>query len=146
MNQYVKKYEKEFTQALDLIPNINNLEFEDYNELDSGVYLLYNDLLLVYVGISSNLPQRISSHHGNKTFNKVKILREKEYWKCAIIEAFYIKKYEPYYNKSFGVLSNAIYNSKYKSIDEFNIFGIRIPNGWQDTQTIKAHKTKTNTI
>lgn len=143
MNNYTKKYQEQFDKAMSLIPNILDLEFEDYNELDSGVYLLYNNDKLVYVGISSNMPQRIAGHHSTKNFNKVKVFREKEYWKCAIIEAFYIKNYNPYYNNSFGLLANAIHDSQYKSVEEFNIFGIRLPSGWQRTQTIRAHKTQT---
>lgn len=62
------------------------------------VYFLWDDDIIVYIGRSSRVITRVSSHvmEGEKKFNAISIIPIDE--KNNQIEALYIKKYAPKYN------------------------------------------------
>ena len=63
----------------------------------SGVYLLFCDKEIVYIGESKNPNQRIGSHVKDKVFDGYRILptNRRKYW-----EKILINKYQPKYNRS----------------------------------------------
>lgn len=65
----------------------------------SYVYILLKGLVPVYVGQSSDVFQRISTHLRDKNFDRVRIMRCKKdrklYWEKKLIEA-----YKPKYNRT----------------------------------------------
>lgn len=68
-----------------------------------GVYYLYKDGKVVYVGMSlANCAQRIANHYNDgKDFDSFRIFpkRETSDKQLFSIEAKYIRKYKPIYNK-----------------------------------------------
>ena len=62
------------------------------------VYILYNEDLIVYVGQSKNIYNRLTSHIRDKEFNRVRYLHCREdrklYWEKVLID-----RYQPMYNK-----------------------------------------------
>ena len=64
----------------------------------SGVYLLFCDKEIVYIGESKNPNARIGSHVRDKVFDGYRILptNRRKYW-----EKILIKRYEPKYNSNW---------------------------------------------
>ena len=64
----------------------------------SGVYLLFCDKEIVYIGESKNPNQRIGNHVKDKVFDGYRILptNRRKYW-----EKILIKRYEPKYNSNW---------------------------------------------
>lgn len=54
-----------------LNPNENYIVFNEAM-IDYGVYLLYNNENIVYIGKSNNMKNRINQHKKDKEFNSVK--------------------------------------------------------------------------
>jgi len=67
-----------------------------------GVYLLYNNEDIVYVGKSNNMKNRISQHKKDKEFNNVKCIVFKDEGLINLYEPYLIQKYKPKYNKEFN--------------------------------------------
>lgn len=67
-----------------------------------GVYFLYADDQLVYIGQSVNIPSRIRDHlrDGTKIFNAYKSIIIPIGQDLTDVEDFYIRKYNPKYNKA----------------------------------------------
>lgn len=89
--------------------------FDEYNNI--GVYLLYKDTELVYVGISCNLANRISTHKRTKDFDTAKIIKSSDYATCLYIENFIIEYFWPKYN-----------NKLIKDLPDAD--EIKYPSGW----------------
>jgi len=70
-----------------------------------GVYFLYMDDELVYIGQSKNIPNRITNHlqENSKNFNSYKTIIVDESQELTPIEDFYIRKYKPKYNKANAI-------------------------------------------
>tara|TARA_R100001460_G_scaffold3941_3_gene11488 strand:- start:3024 stop:4073 length:1050 start_codon:yes stop_codon:yes gene_type:complete len=69
----------------------------------AGIYLLYREKRIVYIGQSCDVRSRINAHKGKaskKRFDEVRILKCRKnrrlYW-----ESYLIKKYQPEYNKTY---------------------------------------------
>jgi len=73
-----------------------------------GIYFLYQDDMMVYVGISSDITVRLCQHRLQhlKYWNTVKIIQEDDYIRAIEIENYFIDKYHPKYNKAPSVMVN----------------------------------------
>lgn len=92
----------------EVIKSYLNFEFsnESYrvsNELiNKGIYILYDNYNIVYVGKSlSSIENRIKSHNKDKLFNSVKYIEFKSDSDIDLYEVYLINKYKPIYNKEF---------------------------------------------
>jgi len=70
----------------------------------AGIYLLYKNNALVYIGISKNVYVRILEHsfEDKKDFDSIEVINTKEdanYTITEIMEIFLINHYRPQYNK-----------------------------------------------
>jgi excinuclease UvrABC nuclease subunit len=79
---------------------------------ESCIYFLFNDIELVYIGMTSNLKKRIQSHINNLNstiivgkerltpieFDNVYYLLEEKYKKLIKLELIYQRKYRPKLN------------------------------------------------
>lgn len=103
---------------------IINLPFTKY----CGVYLLYLNQKIVYVGVSCDIAVRLSQHWTarQKYWDDVKIIEENDYLKAIEIENYFIDNYNPMYNKSSGKL----YLEIMKWGDKFDKEKIKYPSGW----------------
>ncbi len=91
-----------------------------------GCYLLFNNDILVYVGISYDILFRINSHRKNKVFNSIKYINENDYLEAIKIENYYINKFKPKYNLADSKLEYRIKRMK----EKFDINKITYPSGW----------------
>jgi hypothetical protein len=67
----------------------------------SGVYILTEDGISVYIGTSSRLKQRIYEHHcTSKKFDEVWFLKEENRNERYAVEAMLIAKHNPIYNRN----------------------------------------------
>lgn len=87
----------------------------------TGVYLLYKSEELVYVGVAYDVAVRLNQHKlSKKSWDKVKYVEEKDYYRAILIENYFIDKYKPKYNKAGSKLlhheevngKNAVYYKK----------------------------------
>ena len=78
-----------------------NMDSKGPNTNTAGVYLLYNNDELVYVGKSkNNLPRRLATHRkSSKLFNSVKVYDDITELDTHILEVYLIAKYSPIYNR-----------------------------------------------
>ena len=76
-----------------LNPSENYIVFNEAI-IDCGIYLLYNDENIVYIGKSNNMKNRINQHRKDKEFNSVK-----DAGLVNLYEPYFIQKYKPLYNK-----------------------------------------------
>ena len=104
--------------------NLIDIPFKIY----CGCYFLFDNDILVYVGISNNIAVRLWQHQCkyDKHWNKVKYIEEKDYLKAIEIENYYIDKYKPKYNKAGSKLKWAMLGFK----EKFDINKIPYPSGW----------------
>lgn len=77
------KYYKVYNEAIDL----------------SGIYLLYNNNEVVYIGKSKNIKNRITQHKSVKEFDSVKCVIFKDIGMINLYEPYLIQRYKPIYNK-----------------------------------------------
>jgi predicted GIY-YIG superfamily endonuclease len=86
--------------------NILNLRFI------KGVYLLYKEDELMYVGVSHDIVTRIHAHKLSKGlfWDRVEFIEEKDWRNAIIIEDYFIDKYRPKYNKQFNNLKRFALN------------------------------------
>ena len=75
---------------------------------ESGIYVLYDDEEIVYIGKSTNIYNRIQQHKKDKVFTSVKSIIFKEEGNIDLYEPYLIKKYKPKYNKEFIDTINTI--------------------------------------
>lgn len=81
--------------------NINNLEKKLVDtEKMSGVYFLYDEDELVYVGQTDFLYGRLAVHKTDKKFDKFSFYPINDRNEKNLLEWFYIKKFKPIYNIS----------------------------------------------
>ncbi len=81
------------------------------NEIVSknGIYILFKDNEIVYIGKSKNIKHRIQEHKKDKLFNNVKIILFKNEPDINLYEPYLINKYKPIYNNDLKTeLSNNI--------------------------------------
>lgn len=80
---------------------MNNRDFiidlKPINYIISGVYILFQDDNIIYVGRSKNIHVRLGQHwqKGKKRWNGIQIIDEKDINKQLLIEKELIKKYLP---------------------------------------------------
>jgi len=70
----------------------------------TGTYIFYSRKKIFYIGCSGNLGQRIKLHFGHsggigKHVTHIKIIRFKDWWSAARVEAELIDKLNPVLNK-----------------------------------------------
>jgi len=100
---------KNKTFDLDIINKYNDIidinidsNITNVPPLISGVYFLFNDIDLVYIGKSNNIYFRIITHIGNDriVFDKYSYVKiDGDY--MSIVEAVLIKYYKPKHNSSW---------------------------------------------
>ena len=99
--------------------------YKDLNELRKikkslkklyGVYFLWSNNKLVYVGQSSNGTSRIGDHREDKAYNYFTWLTV-PIWYIDSVEKFYINKYRPKYNKVCGDF-NKVHLMKFFNVNE----------------------------
>ena len=75
--------------------------YKVYNEPINcnGVYLLYKNDTIIYVGKSKNMKNRIREHKNDKDFDSVKCIQFKDEGLINLYEPYLIQKYRPKYNK-----------------------------------------------
>lgn len=85
---------------------MDKIKLEDFTADNTGIYFLWVDEVVVYVGISTDsILRRIDEHRGNKIFNYVS-LYSFDYghrYELESKEIELIKKYNPYYNSTHRV-------------------------------------------
>lgn len=76
----------------------------------SGVYFMYWENKVVYVGQSTNLKKRINGHslRINKDYQNVTVLFDIPTESLKSIEAFYIHLFKPKFNKNYPQMTKAI--------------------------------------
>ena len=62
--------------------------------IDCGIYFLYNNENVVYIGKSNNMKNRINQHKKDKEFNSVK-----DEGLVNLYEPYLIQKYKPIYRR-----------------------------------------------
>lgn len=82
--------------------NLNDLQFINTRKI-KGLYFLYQNETLIYIGKSINIVFRIGQHlsDDHKMFNSFKILEVKESiqdFELLELESAFINKYKPIYN------------------------------------------------
>lgn len=81
-----------------LNPSENYIVFNEAI-IDCGIYLLYNDENIVYIGKSNNMKNRIKQHKKDKEFSNVKCIIFTDEGLVNLYEPYLIQKYKPMYNK-----------------------------------------------
>lgn len=121
------------------LKNLENtqVEWQEFKEYKSGIYMLLQDDVVVYVGISEYYPQRISTHrksyNNRKKFNKVLVYEVSDYHRALCLESYYIKKYKPKYNKNDGILVDSVTSNlgfhkwEFSDIDKIVLQDLRKP-------------------
>jgi len=71
----------------------------DYPVSLNGIYILYNNDEIVYIGKSNNIKNRISQHRKDKQFDRVKSIIFKNDGDIDLYEPYLINKYKPRHNK-----------------------------------------------
>jgi len=93
-----KLTESEFTEINHLFFKENYIVIDEITSL-AGVYVLYNNNEIVYIGKSNNIKNRIVNHRADKKFDKVKSILFKDSGNINLYEPYLIQKYKPMYNK-----------------------------------------------
>lgn len=97
---------------MNLFKENEEIIWQEFKEYKSGIYLLLQDDVVVYVGISEYYPQRITTHrkscYNRKKFNKVLVYEVSDYHRALCLESYFIKKYKPKYNKNEGTLVDSV--------------------------------------
>ncbi len=77
--------------------------YKVYNESvkEEGIYLLYKDNHIIYIGKSNNIHNRIQQHKKDKEFDLVKSIIFKDISNIDLYEPYLINKYKPILNKDF---------------------------------------------
>lgn len=69
-----------------------------------GIYFLMNGDELVYIGKTTKLADRLTSHNGDtmnkKEFDSIFFLPIEKNWELDVLERCYIEMYKPKYNKA----------------------------------------------
>jgi len=104
----------------DIIKNALNLN----TNLQSGIYFLIQNNEIVYIGSSKNPMSRISAHK-DKIFNKY-FIKPCDINELENIEAEYIFKYNPKYNKGMPPNKNIKYVGQLKSSENQKIESVII--------------------
>jgi len=81
-------------------PNKHYIVSDEPPKLE-GVYFLYHNDTIVYIGKSKNIYDRVSQHRKDKQFNKVKSIIFKDASNIDLYEPYLINKYKPALNKDF---------------------------------------------
>jgi hypothetical protein len=81
-----------------LNPSENYIVFNE-DVIGYGIYLLYDNENVVYIGKSNNMKNRINQHKKDKEFNSVKCIIFKDEGLVNLYEPYLIQKYKPKYNK-----------------------------------------------
>lgn len=87
------------------LPEVSSLFKESFESTGdfSGLYFLFHDETVVYVGQSLNVFCRVSRHMENKVFNRFAVLRCKPE-ELLELESIYISVLKPMYNKTDPLL------------------------------------------
>ena len=114
---------------------MENYEYVDLNTLDKvfikskrGIYFLYKEDELVYIGMTTNFSSRLNSHIADDTkeFDSYRFLDVNDNVNLNNIEEKYIRKYKPLYNVRFTEKQFNIYS--YETCDVFKDFNLLEPN------------------
>ena len=107
INRLLKETDELTATVLNLTPGIR------------GVYILYDDKEVVYVGRSSNIISRVGNHTRNKEYDTVKYIAIDNIELIGIVESIYVAMLRPKYNMINADLDR-MYDrmSLYEQIDE----------------------------
>lgn len=93
---YIKKHKnKKHNDEVSVIFNIKHIN----NSLLQGIYRLYKDEKIVYIGQSNDINNRIEEHKRDKIFDSYDYCEINSKSDRSIYELYYIAKYKPLYNK-----------------------------------------------
>ena len=106
---YIKQdiTDRQIYQKLDMKFN-SGIYYTTFNEpiKESGIYLLFKDDKVIYIGKSNNMKNRINQHKKDKDFNSVKCIIFKDEGLVNLYEPYLIQKYKPIYNKDLTEQTN----------------------------------------
>lgn len=85
--------------------DLNSLKKIKVSTNTRGVYFLYDQKELVYIGQSKHMIHRIYDHINQKTkqFDSYKLINVSKKDNLTMIEDFYIRKHKPKYNKANAI-------------------------------------------
>jgi len=93
------------------IDRLENIPFRVY----TGVYFLYREGELIYIGVSCNIAVRLWQHRvSSKVWDEVKFIEEPDYKKAIEIEDYMISAFRPPLNLKISKLKHhvSIHGSK----------------------------------
>ncbi|MCX6163885.1 MAG: GIY-YIG nuclease family protein [Ignavibacteriae bacterium] len=102
---------------------IQSLHYKRY----TGIYLLYKNRKLIYVGVANDIYSRLTQHRiSKKMWDDVKYIEEKDYYKAIKIENYLIDKYNPLLNKTISKLKY------HESVNGKDVIYLKknYPSGW----------------
>lgn len=115
----------------DIYNRIQDIPFKQY----TGVYLLYKNNVLVYVGVACDIAVRLWQHRfkQGKDWDVVRYIEETDYLNAIKIENHIINTYKPLYNKAGAKYENIKYSFK----ERFDENTIPYPSGWKPRSPIQ---------
>lgn len=82
---------------------IRKLNYKRY----TGVYLLFKNNEIIYVGVANDIYNRLTQHRiSKKMWGEVKYIEEKDYYEAIKIEDYLIDKYKPRLNIAISKLKH----------------------------------------
>lgn len=102
-------------------------------DITPGVYFLFNDNDLVYVGESEDIHRRVGQHRKNKEYDSYSFIVQTDPHLRLRLEKAYIEKFNPKYNKRAGNSSNKRITHAYKSNEQLirNLYRLMKKNGYK---------------
>jgi len=93
-----------------------------------GVYILYKNEEIIYVGVSNDVYNRLSQHRiRKKSWDKVAYIKETDYYNAILIENYLINKYKPKLNRGINKLMPHQFQHSKDSIYKVENY----PRGWK---------------
>ena len=80
---------------------VNNYKVSKKIHNKLGIYILYNDKKIIYIGKSNSIKNRLYQHKKDKFFNDVTCIYFKNEADVNLYEPYLINKYKPIYNRDF---------------------------------------------
>lgn len=98
-----------------------------------GVYFLFNNNDLVYVGESEDIHRRVGQHRKDKEYDSYSFILQEDPHLRKRIEKAYIEQLNPLYNKRSGEGSNRKITHSYKTNEELirKLYGVMKKKGYK---------------
>lgn len=102
-------------------------------ELIPGVYFLFNENELVYIGESEDIHRRVGQHRTDKEYDSYTFIEQRDPHLRLRLEKAYIEKFRPEYNKQSGNISNKSITTKYESNEKLirGMYKVMKKNGYK---------------